>query len=84
MCKNVIHIYGASGSGTSTLGKFIAKQLGYNQEYLMVHDYKEPKIGFGEKGRWHNAYEIIDENQINYMNCKRANPCDKGRISMVL
>lgn len=28
MCKNVIHIYGASGSGTSTLGSFISKQLG--------------------------------------------------------
>ena len=28
MYKSVIHIYGASGSGTSTLGKFISKQLG--------------------------------------------------------
>lgn len=29
MYKSVIHIYGASGSGTSTLGKFISGQLGY-------------------------------------------------------
>lgn len=27
--KQVIHIYGASGSGTSTLGKYISEQLGY-------------------------------------------------------
>lgn len=27
--KNVIHIYGASGSGTSTLGKKISEKLGY-------------------------------------------------------
>ena len=27
--KNVIHIYGASGSGTSTLGKKICDELGY-------------------------------------------------------
>lgn len=37
MCKNVIHIYGASGSGTSTLGKFIAKQLGYT--FMDTDDY---------------------------------------------
>lgn len=29
MDKQVIHIYGASGSGTSTIGKFIADKLGY-------------------------------------------------------
>lgn len=29
MNKQVIHIYGASGSGTSTLGKFICARLGY-------------------------------------------------------
>ena len=28
MYKSVIHIYGASGSGTSTLGRFISEQLG--------------------------------------------------------
>ena len=27
--KQVIHLYGASGSGTSTFGRFISKQLGY-------------------------------------------------------
>ena len=27
--KQVIHIYGASGSGTSTLGKYICKKSGY-------------------------------------------------------
>lgn len=29
MNKQVIHIYGASGAGTSTLGKFICTRLGY-------------------------------------------------------
>lgn len=29
MDKQVIHIYGASGSGTSTIGKFISNKLGY-------------------------------------------------------
>lgn len=29
MYRSVIHIYGASGSGTSTLGRFISEQLGY-------------------------------------------------------
>lgn len=29
MSKSVIHIYGASGSGTSTLGRYISQQLGY-------------------------------------------------------
>lgn len=29
MDRQVIHIYGASGSGTSTIGKFISKKLGY-------------------------------------------------------
>lgn len=27
--KQVIHIFGASGSGTSTLGRYISKELGY-------------------------------------------------------
>jgi adenylate kinase family enzyme len=29
MVKEIIHIYGASGSGTSTLGKYIKDKLGY-------------------------------------------------------
>lgn len=29
MPKNIIHLYGASGSGTTTLGKYIAAQTGY-------------------------------------------------------
>lgn len=29
MDKQVIHIYGASGSGTSTLGRYISNKLGY-------------------------------------------------------
>jgi len=33
--KNVIHIFGASGSGTTTLGKKICEELGY---YLMDAD----------------------------------------------
>lgn len=27
--KNIVHIFGASGSGTSTLGQYIGEQLGY-------------------------------------------------------
>lgn len=37
MDKSVIHIYGASGSGTSTLGKFISEQLGYT--FMDTDDY---------------------------------------------
>ncbi len=37
MSKTVIHIYGASGSGTSTLGRYIAEQLGY--AFLDTDDY---------------------------------------------
>lgn len=37
MHKSVIHIYGASGSGTSTLGEFAAKQLGYT--FMDTDDY---------------------------------------------
>lgn len=29
MAKQVIHIYGASGSGTSTIGRFLCEQSGY-------------------------------------------------------
>lgn len=29
MAKQVIHLYGAAGSGTSTIGKFICDRLGY-------------------------------------------------------
>lgn len=35
--KNVIHIYGASGSGTSTLGRKICEELGY--EFMDTDDY---------------------------------------------
>lgn len=35
MRKKVIHIYGASGSGTSTIGKYISDKLGY---YFMDTD----------------------------------------------
>lgn len=37
MGKSVIHIYGASGSGTSTLGKFVSSQLGYT--FMDTDDY---------------------------------------------
>lgn len=36
MERRVIHIFGASGSGTSTLGRYIADQLGY--DYLDTDD----------------------------------------------
>lgn len=35
--RSVIHIYGASGSGTSTLGRFISEQLGYT--FMDTDDY---------------------------------------------
>lgn len=37
MSKKIIHIYGASGSGTSTLGKYICDKLGYL--FMDVDDY---------------------------------------------
>ena len=37
MPKNIIHIFGASGSGTTTLGKKICSELGY--EHLDSDDY---------------------------------------------
>ncbi|BBF42293.1 hypothetical protein lbkm_0975 [Lachnospiraceae bacterium KM106-2] len=37
MAKNVIHIYGASGAGTSTLGKYICDQLAYH--FMDTDDY---------------------------------------------
>ena len=44
--KNVIHIFGASGSGTTTLGKKICKELGY--KLMDTDDYfwmpTEPKF----------------------------------------
>lgn len=44
--KNVIHIYGASGSGTTTLGKKICEELGFTQ--MDTDDYfwmpTEPKF----------------------------------------
>jgi len=35
--KNIIHIFGASGSGTSTLGRKIASELGY--KFMDTDDY---------------------------------------------
>lgn len=39
--KNIIHIYGAAGSGTSTLGKKISEELGYKfmdtDDYFWLH-----------------------------------------------
>lgn len=35
--KNLIHIYGASGSGTSTLGRKISEELGY--KFMDTDDY---------------------------------------------
>lgn len=37
MYESVIHIYGASGSGSSTLGKFISEQLRYT--FMDTDDY---------------------------------------------
>ena len=39
--KQVIHIYGAAGSGTSTLGRYISEKLGY---FLWI-----PTIIFGNQ-----------------------------------
>ena len=35
--KNVIHIYGASGSGITTLGRKISEELGY--KFMDTDDY---------------------------------------------
>lgn len=35
--KNVIHVYGASGSGTTTLGRKISEELGY--KFMDTDDY---------------------------------------------
>ena len=35
--KNVIHIYGAAGSGTTTLGRKISEELGY--KFMDTDDY---------------------------------------------
>lgn len=37
MSKYIIHIYGASGSGTSTLGRYISEKLGYS--FMDTDDY---------------------------------------------
>ena len=37
MAKNVIYIFGASGSGTSTIGKKLSEQLGY--KWMDTDDY---------------------------------------------
>ena len=37
MMKNIIHIFGASGSGTSTLGRKICNELGY--KFMDTDDY---------------------------------------------
>lgn len=37
MAKNVIHIYGAAGSGTSTLGRKVSEALGY--KFMDTDDY---------------------------------------------
>lgn len=37
MSRKVIHIYGASGSGTSTIGRYISNKLGYF--FMDVDDY---------------------------------------------
>ena len=37
MSKTIIHIYGASGSGTSTLGRYISNKMGYL--FMDVDDY---------------------------------------------
>lgn len=37
MSKTVIHIFGASGSGTSTIGRFLAEKLGY--KFMDTDDY---------------------------------------------
>lgn len=37
MSKNVIHIFGASGSGTSTIGKYISVK--WNYYFMDTDDY---------------------------------------------
>ena len=66
--KNVIHIYGAAGSGTTTLGKKISDELGYT--LMDTDDYfwmpTEPKITLKRPReerielKWNRVYVLKD------------------------
>ena len=55
--KNVIHIFGASGSGTTTLGKKIFAISTYNTDYVLIkkENYQKALDILGRSG-----YEIAE------------------------
>ena len=63
--KNVIHIYGASGSGTSTFGRFISEKLGY--AFMDTDDYfwlpTNPR--YTEKRERTERLEMMKEDMLN-------------------
>ena len=66
--KNVIHIFGASGSGTTTLGKKIAEELGY--KHMDTDDYfwvpTDPKYTL--KRPREERIELMEKDINNYEN----------------
>lgn len=76
--KNVIHIYGASGSGTSTLGRKISEELGY--KFIDTDDYfwlptnpqyttkrsKEERIALMKKDILENENVVISGSLVDW------------------
>lgn len=76
--KNVIHIYGASGSGTSTLGRKISEELGY--KFMDTDDYfwlptdpqyttkrcKEERLAFMKKDISENDHVVISGSLVDW------------------
>ncbi len=66
--KNVIHIFGASGSGTTTLGKKISEELGY--KHMDTDDYfwvpTDPKYTL--KRPCEERIELMEKDISNYEN----------------
>lgn len=56
MAKNLIHIFGASGSGTTTLAEKISRELGYF--HLDTDDYfwLPPTPNSPPSGRWRSGF----------------------------
>ena len=76
--KNVIHIYGASGSGTSTLGRKISEELGYkfmdtddyfwiptNPQYTMKRS-KEERLALMKKDISENDKVVISGSLVDW------------------
>lgn len=76
--KNIIHIYGASGSGTSTLGRKISEELGY--KFMDTDDYfwlptnpqyttkrsKEERLALMKKDIFENDNVVISGSLVDW------------------